>query len=108
MRAAQRGEFTNQKALQEYVERHDLEYVWEGMNGFRKRLATLAPEQYELVDVQTKRGVTRALVFSRAILRAEMDANRPFREALEIKRKRLRAKRVAREMAKAAAKAHSA
>jgi len=35
---------------------HDLAYLWEGMAAFRKRLATLRPEQFQIVDVRTKRG----------------------------------------------------
>jgi hypothetical protein len=40
--------------------------------------------------------VTRALLFSKAILRAEFEAA-PMREAMRIKRERLRAKRATRE-----------
>jgi hypothetical protein len=70
------------------------------MNAFAKRwrLAQLAqPGTYELVEVWTKRGVTKALLFPKAILRAEFEANRPFRESLAIKRERLAAKRAAKE-----------
>jgi acyl carrier protein phosphodiesterase len=79
-------EFADQNALQNYAELHGLAYMWEGMAAFRKRLATLAPEQYELVEVRTKRGVTRALLFPNAILQAEFEADAPMREALAIKR----------------------
>jgi hypothetical protein len=92
--SAQQGKFENQKALQ------DLTYVWEGMRVFAKRwrLAQLAqPGTYELVEVRTRRGVTRALLFSNTILRAEFEANAPMREALRIKRERLRAKRAAKQ-----------
>ena len=98
MTSAERGKFENQKALQEYAAAHDLEYVWEGMKVFAKRwrLAQLAqPGTYELVEVRTSRGVTRALLFPKAILRAEMEAAAPMREALRIKRERLAAKRAA-------------
>jgi hypothetical protein len=37
--------------------------------------------------------LSKALLFPRAILRAESEAERPFREALAIKRERLAAKR---------------
>jgi hypothetical protein len=83
------GQFANQRALIEYAEAHDLAYAWEGSNTFAKRwrLAQLAqPGQYELVEVPTKRGISKALLFPRAILRAEEEADRPFREALAIKR----------------------
>jgi hypothetical protein len=89
------GQFANQRALIEYAEAHDLSYAWKGSPAFAKRwrLAQLAqPGQYELVDVPTKRGISKALLFPRAILRAEYEADRAFREALAIKRERLAAK----------------
>ena len=79
---------------------HDLEYVWEGMNSFAKRwrVAQLAQAgTYELVEVPTKRGLTRALLFPKAILRAEFDADAPMREAMRIKRERLKARRATRQ-----------
>ena len=93
-------EFANQKALQNYVELHDLVYLLEGGRAFARRFAQLPPKQCELVDVKTKRGVRRALLFSKAILRAEFEAN-PVREALAIKRERLQAKRAAKKAADA-------
>jgi hypothetical protein len=92
-------EFANQKALQEYVESNDLAYLWEDGRTFASRYEQLSPRQREVVAVRTKRGVTRALLFAKAILRAEFEANAPFREALRIKRERLRAKRAAKEAA---------
>src|SRR5437588_6825137 len=92
-------EFANQKALRDYADAHDLTYVWEGMNAFAKRwrLAQLArPGTYELVEVQTRRGVTKALLFPKAILQAEFEAAAPMREAMAIKRERLRALRAKR------------
>jgi hypothetical protein len=94
----QREPFANQKALQDYAAAHDLTYVWEGMNVFAKRwrLAQLAqPGTYELVEVITKRGITRALLFPKAVLRAEFEAEAPLREAMRIKRERLAARRAA-------------
>jgi|SRR6516164_3808863 len=85
-----REEFANQDC----AEGHDLEYFWEGMSAFSKRVTTLAPGQYEIVEVRISRGVTRAL---KAILRSEFEADRPLREALAIKRERLRAKTAAKE-----------
>jgi hypothetical protein len=96
----QRGEFANQKALRDYADAHDFAYVWEGMHAFAKRwrLAQLArPGTYEFVEVRTKRGVTRALLFPNAILQAEFEADAPMREALAIKRERLQAKRAAKQ-----------
>jgi hypothetical protein len=46
------------------------------------------------VDVRTRSGVRRALLFPKAILQAEFEANR---EVLAIKRERWRAKRVAKQ-----------
>ena len=85
--------FRDQHALLEYIEEHDLAYAWEGMSSFSHRLRTLAPGQYEIVEVRTKRGITRALLFPKAILRAEQEADAPLREALAIKRETLRARR---------------
>jgi len=85
--------FRDQHALLEYVEEHDLAYAWEGMSSFSHRLRTLAPAQYEIVEVQTRRGVTRALLFPKDILRAQWEADAPIREALSFKRERLRARR---------------
>jgi hypothetical protein len=56
----------------------------------RPREHLLSPDQYELVDVRTRCGVRRALLFPKAILQAEFAANR---EVLAIKRERWRAKR---------------
>jgi hypothetical protein len=94
----QPGEFENHKELYEYADAHGLAYAWEGMSTFTKRwrLAQLSqPGEYHLVEVRTRRGVTRALLFPKAIVRAEFEANAPFREAVKIKRERLRAKKAA-------------
>jgi hypothetical protein len=93
-------QLANQRALIEYAEAHDLACVWEGSNTFAKRcrFAQLAqPGQYQLFEVPTKRGLSKALLFPRAILRAEYEADRPFREALAIKRERLQAKRATKQ-----------
>jgi hypothetical protein len=90
-------EFANQKALQEYVESNDLVYLWEGGQAFASRFLQLSPKQCELVDVKTKRGVRRALLFSKAVLRAEFEANRSFRESLAVKRKRGRPRNIRRQ-----------
>jgi len=69
------------------------------MSSFSHRLRTLAPGQYELVEVRTKRGITRALLFPKVILEAEREADTPLREALAIKRETLRARREERKKA---------
>jgi hypothetical protein len=57
---------------------------------FAHAASLLSPGQCEVVDVRTKRGVTRALLFPKALLRAEWKAAAPSREALAMKRQRLR------------------
>ena len=57
----------------------------------------MQPGAYEFIEVITKRGVTRALLFPKAILRAEFEAKAPLREALAIKRERLLARRAAKQ-----------
>jgi len=91
--------FANQKELIAYAEVQDLPYAWEGSHSFAKRwrLAQLAqPGQYMLVEVQTSRRLTKALLFPGAILRAEAE-DRPLPEARAIKRERLAAKRAAKD-----------
>jgi hypothetical protein len=93
--------FANQSELIVYAEAHDLAYAWEGSSSFAKRLAQRTqPGQYVLVKVQTSRKLTKALLFPRAILRAEAEADRPFREAMATKRERLAAKRAAKRAAR--------
>jgi hypothetical protein len=62
---------------------------------FTKRQQLLSPDQYELVDVRTRSGVRRAMLFPEAILQAEFAANAPMRQRMAINRERLRAKRAA-------------
>ena len=54
----------------------------------------LSPDQYEIVDVRTLRGVRRAMLFPKAVLQVEFAANR---EVLANKRERWRAKGVAKK-----------
>jgi hypothetical protein len=89
-----RREFTSQKALQAHAEQTGNVCVLEGI---AIRQQQLSPDQYEIVDVRTSRGVRRAMLFPKAILEAEWAADAPFREALAIKRERLRAKRAAKQ-----------
>ena len=94
--------FANQKALIEYAEQNSLVYVWAWIErqrvispAFTKRQRLLSPDQYKIVDVRTSRGgVRRAMLFPKAILEAEFEANR---EVLAIKRARWRAKRAAKK-----------
>jgi hypothetical protein len=74
-----------------------LVYVWGWIErqrvispAFTKRKRLLSPDQYEIVDVRTSRGVRRAMLFPKAILQDEFETNR---EVLAIKRERWRVKR---------------
>jgi hypothetical protein len=100
-------QFANQKAFIEHAERNGLVYLWEGtpafarrqrmvspLPAFTKRQQMLSPDQYQIVDVRTLRGVRRAMLFPKALLQAEFAANR---EVLANKRERCRAKRVAKK-----------
>src|ERR1700730_15872463 len=42
----------------------------------------LSPDQYEIVDVRTSRGMRRAMLFPKTILQAEFAANASLREAM--------------------------
>ena len=48
------------------------------------------------MEVRTSRGVSRVMLFSKAIIQAEWEANAPVREAMAIKRERLRLRRTKR------------
>ena len=78
-----RRQFASQKALLDYAEQKGLVYVWAYTqrervisSAFTAREHLLSPDQYELVDVRTRSGVRRALLFPKAILQAEFEANR--------------------------------
>ena len=63
-----RREFTSQKALQDHAEQTGQVCVLEGI-ALRQR--QLSPDQYEIVDVRTSRGVLRtALLIPKAVLKA--------------------------------------
>jgi hypothetical protein len=81
-----RREFTSQKALQDHAEQTGQVCVLEGI-ALRQR--QLSPDQYEIVEVRTSRGVLRtALLIPKAVLKALWEAEAPLREALGIKRER--------------------
>jgi hypothetical protein len=80
-------EFANQTALVAYAEQNDLAYEYEYTPAFAKWQRLLSPEQYEIVEARTSRGV---------IMQAELEANAPLREEMAIKRERLRALRAKR------------
>jgi hypothetical protein len=94
-------QFASQKALLDYAEQKGLVYMWAYTQrervlspAFIAREHLLSPDQYELVDVRTRSGVRRALLFPKAILQAEFEANR---EVLAMKREGWRAKRAAKQ-----------
>ena len=63
----------------------------------------LSRDQYELAEVRTsRRGVRPTMLFPKAILEAEWAADAPFREAMAIKRERLRVLRAKRAAERAA------
>ena len=69
--------FPHHAEVYEYAEQNGLAYVWEGTRAFEKCLRILAPEQYQILAVHTRRGMTRVLLFSKSILQAEFDAANP-------------------------------
>ena len=75
-----------------YAEQNDLAYEYEYTPAFAKWQRLLSPEQYEIAS----RGVSRVMLFSKAMIQAEWEANAPLREAMAIKRERLRALRAKR------------
>jgi len=64
-----RREFATQKTFHDYAERTGQAYLWEGTAAFGKRRRLLSPDQYEIVDVRTSRGVRRAMLFPKALRR---------------------------------------
>src|ERR1700730_2148272 len=83
-----------------YAEQNDLAYEYEYTPAFAKWQRLLSPEQYKIVEARTSRGVSRVMLFSKATIQAEWEANAPLRESMAIKRERLRvlrAKRAAKQ-----------
>jgi len=77
------GEFASQQELRDYADAHDLAFVWEGTNAFAKRwhLAQLSqPGEYDLVEVRTKRGMTKAPLFSKPSFPGGVRGPCPLRE----------------------------
>jgi hypothetical protein len=66
--------FEHHTELLNYAERNALTFVWEGTAAFANRARTLPPEEFGICTVRTKQ--------------AEFEADRPFREAMAIKRAR--------------------
>ena len=95
-----RREFATHKKLHDFAERNGLTHLWSGTAAFAKRQRLLSPEQYEIVEVRTSRGLRPVMLFSKAILQAEWDADKPMRDAMAIKRERWLAKRAEKEKAR--------
>ena len=93
-----RREFATHKKLHDLAERNGLAYLWSGTAAFAKRQRLLSREQCEIVEVRTSRGLRAVMLFSKAILQAEWDADKPMREAMAISERRL-AKRAEKEKA---------
>jgi hypothetical protein len=66
--------FEHHEAVDEYAEAHGLAYLWEGTAAFEKLKRLLKPEQYQLMAVHTRTGVTLVLMFSKEVARAEAKA----------------------------------
>src|SRR3984893_17492667 len=93
-------EFANQTALVAYAEQNDLAYEYEYTPAFAKWQRRVPARHYEIVEALSSRGVSRVMLFSKAIIQAEWEANAPLRESMAIKRERLRvlrAKRAAKQ-----------
>ena len=90
--------FEHHAAVHDYAERHGLAYLWEGTAAFEKRRRTLAPEpeQYHILAVHTRKGITHVIMFSKDILKAEWKTDAPRHDAVADKRARAWAKREAR------------
>ena len=61
------NKFADQIELHRYAERNGLAYAWEYTRAFAKWQELLTPEQYELVEVRTRQGTSRAMLFSKAM-----------------------------------------
>jgi hypothetical protein len=74
--------FPHHEAVHAYAKSHGLEYVWQGTAAFEKRKRTLAPEQFQILTVHTRNGMTKVLMFSKEIIKAEAAAfDTPLRRA---------------------------
>jgi hypothetical protein len=88
-----REPFKDNIELYDYAKRNGLEIAWAYSLAFEKRRRMLSPDQFEIRDVHTHKGITKVLLFSQEIIKAEWLADQPRRDRLAAKRKRLRAKK---------------
>jgi hypothetical protein len=59
--------FADPMELHRHAELNGLVYAWEFTRAFAKWQELLTREQYELVEVRTSQGTSRAMLFSRAM-----------------------------------------
>jgi hypothetical protein len=59
--------FADQIELHRYAERNGLAYAWEYTRAFARWQELLTPEQYELVELRTSQGTSRAMFFLKAM-----------------------------------------
>ena len=59
--------FPHYQAVHDYANAHGLEYAWEGTAAFEERLRTRSPEQFQIVSVHAREGMTRVILFSKGL-----------------------------------------
>jgi hypothetical protein len=59
--------FVDQIELHRYAERNGLAYAWEYTRAFARWQELLTLEQYELVELRTSQGTSRAMLFLKAM-----------------------------------------
>ena len=64
--------FEHHATVHDYAERNGLAYLWEGTAAFENRRRTLGPEQYQVLAVHTRKGITHVIMFSKDIFKAEL------------------------------------
>jgi hypothetical protein len=92
--------FKDHVEVHEYAERNGLDYAWAGTALFERRRRTLPADQFEVRPVRTRKGITMVGLFSKAIARAEREADAPNRERLAKARMARIEQRAARSMAR--------
>ena len=80
-----RREFANEQALRKHANVNGDFYALEGSATFAKWRRLLSQDQYEIVDLRTSQGVRRAILFPKAILRAQASLDAPLRKVLAVK-----------------------
>jgi hypothetical protein len=79
--------FADPIELHRHAGRNGLAYAWEFTRAFAKWQELLTREQYELVEVRTSQGASRAMLFSRAMkVEQQVAAERERWRAIQAKR----------------------